>query len=316
MAVGNTNFDAILSTTLNSYMPRLEDNVFTARALTYWLSDKKRISKKSGGAKIIEPLMYGQNTTAGSYSGYDTISTTAQTGISAAEYPWRQYAATIAINGLEEAQNNGEAEIINLLEAKIMQTEETIAEQMDVMFFGDGTGNSGKDYLGLNHFIATTPTTGTVGGIDRSDANNAWWRNYVESTTKALTTTDMATAYNTVSKGNDQPDFIITTQGLFEKYESLLSPQIRYQDTKTADGGFQNLLYKTAPVMFDTNAPAGTMYFLNSKYLKLVAHTDKWFSTTPFVKPNNQDARYAQILCYGNLTASNCKRLGKLTGRS
>lgn len=316
MATGNTNFDTILSTTLANYVPRLEDNIFTARALTYWLSDKQRIRKIGGGAKIVEPLIYAQNTTAGSYSGYDTISTTAQTGISSAEYAWRQFAATIAINGLEEAQNSGEAEIINLLEAKIMQTEETISEKMDVMFYADGSGNSGKDWYGLEYFISSTPTSGTVGGIDRSDATNSWWRNYVETTTKALTLADMATAYNTVSKGNDQPDFIITTQGLFEKYESLLQPQLRFQDTKTADGGFQNLLFKSAPVMFDTNNTAGTMYFLNSKYLKLVAHSDVWFKTTPFVKPNNQDARYAQILCYGNLTASNCKRLGKLTNRS
>jgi hypothetical protein len=316
MATGNSNFDTLLSTTLNAYLPKLEDNIFTARALTYWLASKDRIRKIGGGAKIVEPLIYAQNTTAGSYSGYDTISTTAQTGITAAEYPWRQFAATISINGLEEAQNSGEEQLINLLEAKIMQTEETISEKMDVMLYSDGTGNSSKDFLGLEHFIATTPTSGTVGGIDRSDSTNAFWRNYVESTTKALTMADMATAYNTVSKGNDQPDFIITSQALFEKYESLLQPQLRFTDTKTADGGFQNLLFKTAPVMFDTNNPSGTVYFLNSKYLKLVAHSSKWFDTTDFVKPTNQDARFAQILCYGNLTASNCKRLGKLANRS
>jgi len=84
----------------------------------------------NGGVKIVEPLIYGTNGTVGSYSGTDTISLTAQSGITAAEYDWKQYAASIAITGIEEAQNNGEQEVINLLEAKIMQAEESIREGM------------------------------------------------------------------------------------------------------------------------------------------------------------------------------------------
>jgi hypothetical protein len=313
---GNDNFDALLSTTLDNYRPRLEDNVFTARPLTYWLNSKDRIRKEPGGAKIVVPVMYAQNSTAGSYSGYDTIDITPQEGISAAQYDWKQYGATVAINGLEEAQNRGEAQIINLLESKIMQAEETIAEQMDEMLFSDGTGNSGKDFLGLEHFVSDDPTTGVVGGIDRSDGDNAWWRNHVNDDAVDLDLGDMGNAYNSVSRGNDSPDFIITTQELFEAYEALLNPHLRFTDSKTADGGFQNLLFKTAPVVFDVYTPAGVVYFLNSKYIKLTAHSDVWFKTTPFVKPNNQDARYSQILCYGNLVVSNCSRLGKLANRT
>lgn len=316
MATANSNWDAVLSTTLANYMPKLEDNVFTARPLTYWLTSKDRLKKISGGAKIIVPIVHETNSTVASYSGYDTIAVTAQTGISSAEYSWKQLAGTVAINGLEEAQNRGEAEIIDLLEGKIMQTEQSLSEKLDTMFFGDGTGNSNKDWLGLAHFVSTTPSTGTVGGIDRSVGTNAFWRNYAQTTTEALTLTRMTTAFNTVSKGNDQPDFIITTQSLFEKYESLLQPQMRFQDSKTADGGFQNLLFKTAPVMFDTNCTATNMYFLNSKYIKLYGHSDVWFKTSPFVRPNNIDARYAQIMCYGNLTMSACLRQGVLANKS
>ena len=126
--MSNPNFDALLSTTLANYRDQLTDNVFTARPLTYFLSDKGRIRMLNGGTKIVEPLIYGQNSTVASYSGYDTISLTAQTGITAAEYDWKQYAASIAISGIEEAKNNGEQEIINLLEAKIMQAEESMRE--------------------------------------------------------------------------------------------------------------------------------------------------------------------------------------------
>jgi hypothetical protein len=311
---GNANFDALLSTTLANYRDKLTDNVFSARPLTYWLSDKGRIRTESGGTKIVEQLIYGQNDTVKSYSGYETLALTPQEGISAAEYDWKQYGASIAISGIEEAKNNGEHAIIDLLEAKIMQAEESLREGFNQMFFGDGTGNSGKNWNGLGNLIESG---NTVGGINSATGQgNDWWRSYEENTAGALTLAQMATAYNSTSVGNDHPDLILTTQTLFEKYESLLQPQLRYTDTKTAEAGFQNLLFKGAPIMYDVHAPAGTMFFINSKYLKLVGHTDKWFAQTDFVRPENQDARFALIMCYGNLVCSNRAKQGKLTAKT
>jgi len=310
---GNANFDALLSTTLANYRSQLTDNVFTARPLTYTLMDKGRIRMLNGGTKIVEPLIYGQNDTVKSYSDFDSISLTPQTGISAAEYEWKQYAASISISGIEEAKNNGEQEIINLLEAKIMQAEESLREGFNQMFFADGTGNSGKNWNGLANLV---DSSGTVGGIDRAGTGNSFWQSYEEPTVAALTLAQMATAYNTVSVGNDHPDTILTTQTLFEKYEALLQPQLRYTDTKTADAGFQNLLFKAAPIMYDVHCTAGTMFFLNTKYITLVGHSSKWFQQTEFIRPEDLDARYALIMCYGNLTVRNCKKQGKLTGKT
>jgi hypothetical protein len=309
--MSNPNFDQLLSTTLANYRSQLTDNVFTARPLTYFLMDKGRIRMLNGGTKIVEPLIYGQNSTVGSYSGYDSIALTPQDGITAAEYDWKQYVASISISGIEEAKNNGEQEIINLLEAKIMQAEESMREGFNQMFFSDGTGNSGKNWNGLGNLVEAS---GTVGGIDRSTAT--WWRSYEENTAAALTLAQMTLAYNTVSVGNDHPDMILTTETLFSKYESLLQPQLRYTDTRTADAGFQNLLFKAAPIVYDVHCPAGVMFFLNSKYLTLVGHSEKWFAQTNFVTPEDVDARYALIMCYGNFTCRNSAKQGKLTAKT
>lgn len=365
MANGNVNYDAILSTTLANYRSTLEDNVFTARPLVAWLKRKDKIKMKDGGAKIVEPLLYAQNQAAGSYSGYDTLPLTASAGITAAEYPWKQFAATIAINGLEEAENSGEEAIIDLLEAKITQAEETIAEQMDIMFLADGSGNSGKDWWGLKALIedydvnqnGSPPGNISLGisavpQVGTQPTQNQFWQSFVDYGTGGTVTTqtvavngvntvvpecyapatqvatqltlvDMAHLYNLTSRGSDAPDYGIGGQRIFEKYESLLTPQLRFEDTKTADGGFQNLLFKTAPLTFDVNMAdytvgsqaCNTLYFLNSKYLKLVGHKSRWFTNTPFKMAPNQDARYAQILCYGNLTISNRMRHGVLLNR-
>lgn len=306
------DYDAIIATTLKNYLPKLEDNVFSARPLVFFLKQAGQIRQISGGNKIVLPLIYAQNTTAGSYSGYDVLPTTPQDGISAAEYDWKQYSVSVSISGIEEAMNNGEQEVIDLLEAKVMQAEETVLEQMDSMFFGDGTGNGGKNWNGLANLV--NQNASTVGNID--PATNTFWQSNINTTAEALTKTRMENMFNTATVGNDKPNVILTTQALYEKYNGLLQDNLRFTQTTTADAGFENLLFHTAPVTYDTYCTAGAMFMLNTKYLRLVGHKDVWFKPTPFDRPTNQDARYSQILVYGNLTISNRKRQSVLTNKT
>lgn len=313
---GNPDFDALISTTLKNYTPRIEDNIFSNLTLLYWLKEAGHIEKVSGGEQIVEPLLYGTNGTTGSYAGYDNIPTTPQDGITAAVYDWKQYAVSIAISGIEEAKNRGEEQVISLLKAKIDQAEMSAQEAMNTMFYGDGTGNGGKDWLGLEAIVADDPTTGILGGINSATVGNEWWRNQTQAAAvaNAFEITDLSNMYNNCSKGKIKPEFLLTEQTAWERYESLLQPQLRYQSTKAADAGFENLLYKSAPVMWDEELDStGRIYFLNSKFLKLKVHSDVWFKATPMEKPHGQDARYSQILCYGNLTTNNRRFQGVLT---
>lgn len=318
MAAGNANYDALFSTTLRNYTPKLEENIFTARPLTYWLTTNDRVRTVSGGTKIVEPLIYGTNSTVATYNMYDPLDITPQTGISAAEYNWKQIAASVAIAGLEEAINNGEAAIINLLDAKIMQAQESLSEKFNQMFYTDGTGNSGKDWNGLALLVNDHTGTASVGGIDCTDAGNTWWRSIVlDAASTVRTDARWTNAYNSASRGgNDVPDFALTTQAMYEHYEGGLAANLRFTDNKTADARFQNILFKNIPVMWDVHCPSGTTYFLNSKYLKLVKHAEKWFKNSGFREVPDRDARWAQILCYGQLTTNHRSRHAYVKGQT
>lgn len=337
MPAANLSFDTILSTTMNKYRDRLEDNIFRANPLMYWLQETNRIDKQDGGASLVVPILAVNPALSGSYTDYDVMTAIGTGGavnaitgaqaaqIDAANYAWRQYAGIVAISGIEEAKNNGVSAVVKLLDAKVQQAELSIAEALDAMFFLNGTGNSGKDWFGLAAIVSDVNAgasaggnaSGFIGGIDRTAApGTTMWKSYVEATAEVLTLARMTTAYNSVSKGNDHPDLGLTTQTLFEKYEGLLQPQARYTDMKTADGGFQNLLFKGMVLMFDLYSQSATMYFLNSKYLKLLGHTQTWFRNTPWIKRHDMDARFMQILSYGNMVASNVARQGKLTGKT
>lgn len=320
MATGNASFDAVLSTSLARHAPRIEDNIFKNLPLFFYITKNDRIDRVDGGEQLVEPLMYGKNSTVASFSGYDNISTTPQEGITAANERWKYLAGTVAISLDEEIRNAGSTRVVSLMDAKVQQLEMSLEEKFEEMLFAVGTANSGKDWKGLMYYIPDDPTTGTVSGIDRSDSTNSWWRPTVTEIGGLLQLPHLSGLYNTISRGKDHPDFALTDQGEYEAYEALLQPHQRFMDPDTAAAGFENLRYKRCAVMFSTIIPTddggdAQLFMLNSKYLRLKVHTDVWFKPTPFESPHGQpNARYSQVLCAGNLMTSNSARLGKLKG--
>lgn len=307
MAAGNPTFanDGLLATTIDHFVKKLEVQSFKRNVLTAILEEKGIASQH--GESITQPLLYGETEAEGSFADVDVFAAPTRVGITAASFPWRQYYASIMISGVEMAKNSGPEAQLSLLKARLQQAELTIAKNMNIMLFADGTGNSNKDFLGLE---AVVDDNNTFGGIDSSDALNSWWRAEVTALGGALSLAAMRTKYNDVSDGTERPSHILTTQAGFEAYEALLQDTVRHESTKLGDMGFENLMFKAAPVAFDRAAVAGQMYFLNTAYLDLISLDGKWFDVSEWLQPVNQDVFYKNILLYGNLTCSNRERQG------
>lgn len=309
----NASFDNLLTSTLDKHRASFVDAIFSARPLAYYLKRAGNLSLISGGNKIIEPLVYAENGTAETYADDDILSTEDTEVLSASEWEWRQMSVVVRMTGIEEAKNSGPEAILRLLDAKMQVAEHSAIAKFNRMFHADGSGNSGKDWNGLDNLVE--PITGTIGGIDAA-ANTYWRPAYRDTTSEAIGLAKMRTAFNSAAQGNDAPDVILTTQDLYEAYEALLQPTMRHEDKTAAEGGFQSLVFKGRPIVFDDDCAAGAMYFINSKYLKLVGHQNVWFKNTPFITPNNQDIRTSRILCYGNLVSSNRRMHAVLTGKT
>lgn len=311
MALGNTAFgtDGLIATTLQHYRKKLEDVIFGSNPLLYIL--KQAGIESQNGRTIVQPLMFAGTTTFSSYSDTDTFPTPLREGVTASEYPWKGYAQPIFFTGPEMAQNSGPEQAISLLKTRIQQAERTMSRELNIDLFLDGTGNGGKDFMGLAGVIAN----GNVyGGIDRADALNAWWDANVVAVGGALTLTNLRKNFNDNTEGNEAPTHILTTQEGFETYESFLEASIRTEDRKMGDAGFQNLLFKATPIAFDRACQDGVLYYLNTNHLKLVSLGGRWFDWSDWLIPVNQDAKYKNLILNGNLTSTNSKRLGKLTG--
>lgn len=232
-----------------------------------------------------------------------------QEGMNLLEYEWQEAFASVTISRREELQNRGEHQLIALLAAKAQQAEMTMRDKLGQAAVT--TVNAAGELEPLSNIVNTT-------ALATIAASTSWWQSTVTASGSfaGQGLSDMRTLFNTVSASGmmDHPTVIITTQSVYEFYESTTQPQIRYGSTREADQGFVNLLFKGQPVIFDQYVDSGVMYMLNEDYLFLVIDSETDFVTTTFVKPTNQTAKVAQILWAGAQVTNNRRRLGKLTG--
>jgi hypothetical protein len=81
---------------------------------------------------------------------------------------------------------------------------------------------------------------------------------------------------------------------------------------KMADYGFQTLEFMGKPIIADPNCPEGSIYFLNSKYMKWRVHKNANFATTKFRPDDTRLAKKQEILLTANLTINNARRFARL----
>ena len=348
-------YGALLTTTLRAMQKRLHDNISRGHVWLRWLDARGRFRNQDGGERVKVALMHALNSTADIYSGYGTLDTTPQDGITAAFYEWSQLAVSIAISRKEERQNSGQSRALSLLESKVTQAEQSIQELLNNcivagritssaslgrFFARQGRLDSGASGpLPLAALVDASPSRSVaIGNINGN--TYSFWRN--QATSSVATTfnglkLEMNTVYNNCSKGAmGQPDVLIGDQVAWETYWGALQNQERYiiTEPRTVDilGGTEALKFRGAAFVWDevvpdveTNAEVvdaiGTItvsniFFLNSETWEFIRDSETDFITTPMVRPENQDARVGQILWMGAMGVNNRRKNGVLYGIS
>lgn len=323
--MASPNLSEIVTTTLYNRSGALADNVTNNNAILSRLEKKGKRKTFSGGRQIVQELEYAENSTFGWYSGYDPLNISPSDVFTAAVYDIKQCSVAVSISGLEELQNAGEEQMIDLLESRISNAERTMKNKMAEAMYGDGTAAGGKAIGGLQLLVADSGV-GTVGNINAS--NWSFWENYVfdatadgaGSATSSGTTSIlgyMNTVYLNLVRGTDHPDLIIADNAYYKLYWEALQPQQRFMSSEMAEAGFESLKYQGADVVFDGGmggeAPTNHMYFLNTDYIYLRPHAARQYvPLNPKRFSTNQDAMVQLIGWAGNMTTSGRKFQGVL----
>jgi len=214
-------------------------------------------------------------------------------------------------------QNAGEAQMIDLISSRIDVAEETMKNLICGGLYSDGLGYGGKQIVGLNAAIPTTPTTGTYGGIDR--ATWTFWQPQIVDVSGTTTIqANMNTLWSKLVRGTDAPDLIMMDNTVWSAYTASLQAQQRFTEATVGNLGFPSLKFMGTDVVLDGGiggfCPAGTAFFLNTKYLHYRPHSARNFVS---LSPNkrysiNQDAEVQILAWAGALTCSGSKFQGRL----
>jgi hypothetical protein len=312
------NVSDIVATTIESRSKKIADNVTKNNALLTWLDSRGNVKTISGGYKILQELSFAENGNAGYYSGYDLLPVAAQDVISAAEFEIKQAACPVVISGLEQLQNMGREQMIDLLDGRLAVCESSMANLLASGIYSDGTGSGGKQVTGLDLAVSITPTVGAYGGID--PATNAFWQNKYTAAGLDATTVDgaMNTMWASLVRGMDRPDLIVMDNLFWGIFIASLQSQQRFNTAGSATRGFPTIKYMDADVVLDGGlggfATTKTAYFLNTKYLHWRPHGRR--NMVPLA-PNkryaiNQDAEVQILAWAGNLTCSGRQFQGRL----
>jgi len=271
-----------------------------------------------GGRTFTHPLIYKTNPSFQTYGKLDTIGLNLTDAITRANYDIKIAAGSIVLSDLELAMNAGDKEkLIDLADEKRLEAEISMSELL-----GDQVWNSGaaaNDFGGLQYLINETPSAiSGIGGIGSGSANSYWSNATYATTVGTFNVSDngltaMNTLLNDATFGRRGPRAIFTTKTVYGLYEIGLTSNIRYAQTDLADAGFRHLQYTTLPILFDDNAPANQMYFVDTDSLWLQVLAQGNMQVTQFQLKDDQLAKSALMYLYGNLTTGSRRTQGLVT---
>jgi hypothetical protein len=138
---------------------------------------------------------YGAGGVDDSLAGYtadDTVAFFNPANLARLAYKWREHHIGMSLTYTElkhdgisvtneqgaTSQHSGAEQtmLINMWENKLFDFGERTARSLNALVWGDGTADA-KALHGLQHFLVANPSTGTVGGMNRATAANAYIRN-------------------------------------------------------------------------------------------------------------------------------------------
>lgn len=280
------------------------DQVTVDRPVYKALSGKKVTAP---GAKqfIVEQLRYRYQSNFQWFNGSQVVTYNKRNTIEQANFAWRAAHDGFALDEDRLIQNGisvtdggpggtaSDAERIQLTNLLTEQTEILrlgFIEQFSRALHLDGT-QSADAISGIDALVSLTPTVGTVGGLDRSLAGNAYWRNYVQTGLTSTTTTGtildfMEIAWRACARNGGRPDTIVVGSTFLDGFRNFMFKsfgRIDYEavSERIIEGGTKELTFHGVPLQWSPEfadldaafAPAipweKRCYFINSNFMKL-----------------------------------------------
>lgn len=318
------NTNVLVATTLPKLQKSVVDNFFTATPFFFWFRDKSRVSTWDRGDTLEIPVMYDEAPGAKSYLTYETLDVKPPQGITTSIWALSKYRIPIMYSRGMANANSGESAIVNLIATLKDQAQMSLVKAVNDDLFSESV-QSTKDVNSLYHLIeenTAASQTAVCGGITKSAYS--WWRHQYKTISSASSGILAAVRelYMNCCNGSDTPDLALCDDYTYINLEDKLQTAVRFVNPRAVDWGFENVTYKGMTIMYDKTIADdshdgdgdGTLFLLNTKYLKLWVGSDANFRIVPPEWDFKQDCYLGGILVDLQVTCSNMARQGVLVG--
>jgi hypothetical protein len=310
MALNLSELQAMTDDYIKNEMP--VDIYFTSNVLLFKLLSLGKTYP--GGKKIQTNLEYDMSHT-GPYGPRSELPIAKKEILNAAFFEYAAYYAALTIDMDDELINSGSLAIVNLVTAKLNNAAKSIRKRMAQDIYKlrstaitDSGDINARPFTGLGDLFNTSSST-AYGEIKEDDMT--LWKPNVEAGAKTMSYALMQEMRRTASidNGNEgKPNLYVTTNVLQDAFERTLQIQARYSDQKLLDVGFNNILFKGAPIVDDDLCTANYIYGFNTQFLDVLTHVKRNFTKPEWKSPIRQpDTATANIRWAGNLVCSNRK---------
>ena len=229
--------------------------------------------------------------------------------------------ANVTVRRTDFALNRGMAAVMNFLEPKVVNAEQALAQTLITQFFADGQGTV-TPLIALDGILAgydDGTNYASYGGITRSaigvgastGINGYYFSN--SGVNWPFSLQQLQVAYGQGTFGPDQPNFIATTQSIYNSFWAKMLPMQRtYEiDPDLQSAGFRSFRFNGMSVVVDQYCPANYVFGMNTDYIDAYVSEDPTFAFgfTGFKElPNSLDMA-GQTVFGGNIVVT-APRLG------
>ncbi len=295
--------DNLYTTTWQNRRQGVADNIFDSTPFWFWMKENGRFETVNGGRRIEVNLRFAKSDNIAWIGKGGTVSLADKEFLTIAYYNWRYLVDSIVRFGVDDQQNRDKAKILNLANAKIDMSQDSLVDALETRLFG--SEDDGTDFmLGLLDLVQDDPTSvDTVGGIPQD--TQTWWQNQLKDLAGLSFAVHgvkwMRTMLNNCQNNlaMDRPDIIVSSQTPYEYYEDDVTEQKRIVNKKLGDAGFENIEFKGMPMIWSPQGAQGSverMYFLNTRFLQYIYDPFMFFDMTDWKPiPNQVNDRAAQV---------------------
>lgn len=307
----NPSFPTMESISIPHFSSKVQDLITGQIPSLAYMDSLDMVQEISGGLYILEGLDFVANPTFGAIGPADQITMTAHLPITSAQYPWRIYAGSMQFTEFQKFQNSGSKEKIHDLEDRLLDN--LVRSSKNILardLMGDGTAFGGLAIQGMRLMIENGAAWATYGGIDRSLAENAVWRNQFIGTSGSAAATllrNLTLADIAATRRGHRPGLHITTSNGKAAYvaycqEILRIPVMRHK--AMADLGFDAVDFNGAAIINDENCEATSWYGICVTTTRFYIGKGYNMKMSPLMQPIDQAAKSRLLLWFGNLGTS------------